>query len=56
VNAIVRTILQRLGFGLITLFVVSVVLSLLVGSLPGDFGTRTLGQAATPETGGRIPA
>lgn len=49
-NAIVRTILQRLGFGLITLFVVSVVLSLLVGSLPGDFATRTLGQAATPET------
>src|SRR5215510_455501 len=38
-------ILQRLGFG-----VVSVVLSLLVGVLPGDFATRMLGQAATPET------
>lgn len=49
-NALIRTILQRLGFGLITLFVVSVVLSLLVGVLPGDFATRTLGQAATPDT------
>ena len=49
-NPLIRTILQRLGFGLVTLFVVSVVLSLLVGALPGDFATRTLGQAATPET------
>ena len=49
-NPLLRTILQRLGFGLITLFVVSVVLSLLVGVLPGDFATRTLGQAATPDT------
>jgi peptide/nickel transport system permease protein len=50
VNALIRTILQRLGFGVITLFVVSVVLSLLVSVLPGDFATRMLGQAATPET------
>ena len=49
-NPIFRTMLQRLGFGVVTLFVVSVVLSLLVGVLPGDFATRMLGQAATPET------
>ncbi len=49
-NALVKTILQRLGFGVVTLLVVSVVLSLLISVLPGDFATRTLGQAATPET------
>jgi peptide/nickel transport system permease protein len=50
VNAILRTVLQRLGLGLITLFVVSVVIFSAVTMLPGNFANAILGQAATPET------
>lgn len=49
-NAILRTILQRLGLGVVTLFVVSVVISLAMAMLPGDFAQSILGQAATPDT------
>ncbi|HYB10881.1 MAG TPA: ABC transporter permease [Alphaproteobacteria bacterium] len=49
-SPILRTILQRLGLGLITLFVVSLVIFSAVTMLPGDFATSILGQAATPET------
>jgi peptide/nickel transport system permease protein len=42
--------LQRLGLGLITLFVVSIVIFSAVTMLPGDFATAILGQSATPET------
>lgn len=42
-------ILQRLGLGLITLFVVSVVIFAAVNLLPGDFAQAILGQGATPE-------
>lgn len=42
-------ILQRLGYGLITLFVVSVVIFTAVNMLPGDFAQAILGQGATPE-------
>ena len=42
-------VLQRLGLGLITLFVVSVVIFAAVNLLPGDFAQAILGQGATPE-------
>jgi peptide/nickel transport system permease protein len=50
VNAVLRTVLQRLGFGLVTLLVISVIIFSSVSMLPGDFATAMLGQAATPET------
>jgi peptide/nickel transport system permease protein len=49
-NPVLRTVLQRLGLGLITLFVVSIVIFSAVTMLPGDFATAILGQSATPET------
>src|SRR5262249_29427176 len=49
-NAILATVLKRLGLGLVTLFVVSVIISGAVELLPGDFAQSILGQAATPET------
>ena len=50
-NAILRTVLQRLALGLVTLFVVSALISASVALLPGDFAKAILGQAATPDTG-----
>jgi peptide/nickel transport system permease protein len=41
---------QRLGLGLLTLFVVSLIIFLGVELLPGDLAQAILGQAATPET------
>ncbi|HEY7748019.1 MAG TPA: ABC transporter permease [Aestuariivirgaceae bacterium] len=49
-HPVVRTALQRLGLGLITLLVVSMVIFALIELLPGDFAKAILGQAATPET------
>ena len=49
-HPILRTILQRLGLGLLTLFVVSIIIFSSMQFLPGDFATAVLGQAATPET------
>ena len=49
-NAIVATVLKRLGLGVVTLFVVSIIISLATEMLPGDFAKSMLGQAATPET------
>jgi peptide/nickel transport system permease protein len=43
-------IAQRLGLGLVTLFVVSLIIFLGTELLPGDFAQEILGQAATPET------
>jgi peptide/nickel transport system permease protein len=42
--------LQRLGLGLLTLFVVSVIIFMSIEMLPGDFTQAVLGQAATEET------
>ncbi|MER8975286.1 ABC transporter permease [Mesorhizobium sp. M0800] len=47
---ITRIILQRIGFGVITLFVVSVIVFSAVELLPGDVAQQVLGQSATPET------
>jgi hypothetical protein len=43
-------IAQRLGLGLVTLFVVSLIIFLGTELLPGDFAQEILGQSATPET------
>lgn len=44
------TIIQRLGLGFLTLFVVSIIIFSAIEFLPGDFGEAVLGQAALPET------
>jgi peptide/nickel transport system permease protein len=49
-NPVLRTVLQRLGLGLITLLVVSVIIFSAIAMLPGDFAKAILGQSATPET------
>ena len=41
--------MQRLLLGLVTLFVVSVIIFVAVNALPGDFAEAILGQGATPE-------
>jgi len=49
-HPVLRTVLQRLGLGLITLFFVSLIIFSAIEMLPGDFARAILGQAATPET------
>ena len=49
-NDILRMLVQRLSLGLVTLFVVSLIIFLGVSLLPGDAAQAMLGQAATPET------
>ncbi|TNE40451.1 MAG: ABC transporter permease [Alphaproteobacteria bacterium] len=47
---ILKMIAQRLGLGLIVLFIVSLIIFLGVELLPGDLAQAMLGQQATPET------
>lgn len=47
---ILKTLLQRFGLGLLTLFAVSIIIFATIEMLPGDFATAILGQSATPET------
>jgi peptide/nickel transport system permease protein len=49
-HPVVKTVLQRLGLGLVTLFFVSIIIFSAVEMLPGDFARAILGQSATPET------
>jgi peptide/nickel transport system permease protein len=49
-NLVLKTILLRLGLGLLTLVAVSIIIFSAVTMLPGDFAQAILGQAATPET------
>jgi peptide/nickel transport system permease protein len=49
-HPLLRTVLQRLSLGLITLFVVSLIIFSAIEFLPGDFAKAILGQSATPET------
>ena len=49
-SSLLRIIFQRLGLGLVTLFVVSVVIFVAVNLLPGDFAEAILGQGGTPES------
>ncbi|SFO94637.1 peptide/nickel transport system permease protein [Tranquillimonas alkanivorans] len=46
---VARIVLQRLLFGVLTLFIVSLVIFVAVNLLPGDFAQAILGQGATPE-------
>jgi len=50
VHPVLTTVLQRLGLGFLTLFVVSFIIFASIELLPGDFGQAVLGQAATEET------
>ncbi len=45
-----RMIFQRLALGLLTLFIVSLIIFGATELLPGDFAQEILGQSATPET------
>ncbi len=47
---ILKMVAQRLALGLLTLFVVSLIIFLGIELLPGDLAEAVLGQAATPET------
>jgi peptide/nickel transport system permease protein len=49
-HPLLRTVLQRLSLGFITLFVVSLIIFSAIEFLPGDFAKAILGQSATPET------
>ncbi|MDM8551010.1 ABC transporter permease [Desulfobacterales bacterium HSG2] len=49
-NTLTSMILKRVGFGVITLLVISVLIFLGVEALPGDLAEAVLGQSATPET------
>ena len=47
-HPLLRMVLRRLGTGLMTLFVVSLIIFFGVSLLPGDFAQAMLGQGATP--------
>ncbi len=49
-HPVVLTVLQRLGLGVVTLFLVSLIIFSSIELLPGGFGEAVLGQAATEET------
>ncbi|SFA97227.1 peptide/nickel transport system permease protein [Poseidonocella pacifica] len=48
-GTVAKIIAQRLGLGILTLFIVSIVIFTAVNMLPGDFAESILGQGATPE-------
>ncbi|PMR66936.1 ABC transporter permease [Halomonas heilongjiangensis] len=48
-NIVARLIIGRLGIGVLTLLIVSLVVFILTGLLPGDAAQEQLGQEATPE-------
>lgn len=49
-NSIAQIIGQRVALGVLTLWIVSLIIFAGVQFLPGDIATEMLGQAATPET------
>jgi len=49
-NGIAALVLKRVGLGLLTLWVISVLIFVGVEALPGDLAEAVLGQSATPET------
>ena len=49
-HPVIATILQRLGLGVVTLFMVSLIIFTSIQMLPGDFTEAILGRAATEET------
>ena len=49
-SSLLKVVAQRIALGLLTLFVVSIFIALVVELLPGDITQAILGQSATPET------
>ncbi len=49
-HPVVKTVLQRLGLGFLTLLAVSVIIFSSLELMPGGFAQSILGQGATPET------
>ncbi|WP_166417773.1 ABC transporter permease [Cochlodiniinecator piscidefendens] len=49
-HPLIKLVIQRLALGLLTLFVVSLVIFISIELLPGDVAQQVLGQSATPET------
>lgn len=49
-DSLTTMVAKRLAFGVVTLFVISLVIFLGVEALPGDLAEAILGQTATPET------
>ena len=49
-NGITALVLKRVGLGLVTLWVISLLIFVGVEALPGDLAEAVLGQSATPET------
>ena len=49
-HPVLRTVLQRLGLGILTLLAVSVIIFSSLEFLPGGYAENVLGQSATPET------
>ena len=47
---LLRVVAQRFALGLLTLFIVSLIIASIVELLPGDITQAILGQSATPET------
>jgi peptide/nickel transport system permease protein len=47
---LIKMMSQRFGLGVLTLFVISLIIFFAVELLPGDIAEAILGQAATPET------
>ena len=49
-HPVTKTVLVRLGYGLLTLFLVSVVILSAIEFLPGEVNQSNLGRLATQET------
>lgn len=49
-QTISRLIMNRIGLGVLTLWIVSLVIFIITNLLPGDAAQELLGQSATPET------
>lgn len=49
-HPLLLTVLQRLGLGVVTLFMVSILIFTSIEALPGDFAEAMLGRSATRET------
>ena len=49
-HPVLRTVIQRLGLGVVTLFFVSCIIFFSMQLLPGNFAYAILGQSATPDT------
>ncbi|MCJ7815790.1 MAG: ABC transporter permease [Xanthomonadales bacterium] len=49
-DVMTNLVIKRIGFGLVTIFIISILIFLGVEALPGDVTEAILGQEATPET------